>query len=543
MNPFVQQIRNLGPARLAAMGGVAFGMIAFIIFFATRFSAPQLELLYGDLSATDAREIIRQLESTGVPFRTENNGTQIMVASEQVTSIRMQMAEQGIPSGGSMGYELFDSMDALGTTNFVQNINLVRALEGELARTIKAIDGVQSARVHLVMPQREMFSREEQEPTSSVYIKMRGGRLNENQVQAIQHMIAAAVPKLKPGNISIVDERGALLSRSFENDDQMLAIQQEETRNKLEKRLAGSVTSLVESSLGPGRVRTEVRVEMDFDKVVTNEEIYNPDQSVPRSTVTVDENNSSLESDLNNVTVAQNLPDAALNNQGGPRSQTAERRTEETTNFEISKTVKNQVRDQGVIKRLSVALLVDGTYTENEDGTKTYEALPQETIDKIDALTKTAIGYDANRGDQVEVINMPFAPLDDLADGPDEFNLLGFSKEEVIRMAEGLGVAIVAVLVILLVVRPLVTRAFESMPQGEDQLTSGEGLAQLTGPGGVPMPVPGAEEEDDSLDELIDIDKVEGRVKASSLRKLSDIVDKHPEEALSIIRTWLYQET
>ncbi|MBM3515590.1 MAG: flagellar M-ring protein FliF, partial [Alphaproteobacteria bacterium] len=419
----------------------------------------------------------------------------------------------------------------------------VCALEGELARTIKAIDGVQSARVHLVMPQREMFSREEQEPTSSVYIKMRGGRLNENQVQAIQHMIAAAVPKLKPGNISIVDERGALLSRSFENDDQMLAIQQEETRNKLEKRLAGSVTSLVESSLGPGRVRTEVRVEMDFDKVVTNEEIYNPDQSVPRSTVTVDENNSSLESDLNNVTVAQNLPDAALNNQGGPRSQTAERRTEETTNFEISKTVKNQVRDQGVIKRLSVALLVDGTYTENEDGTKTYEALPQETIDKIDALTKTAIGYDANRGDQVEVINMPFAPLDDLADGPDEFNLLGFSKEEVIRMAEGLGVAIVAVLVILLVVRPLVTRAFESMPQGEDQLTSGEGLAQLTGPGGVPMPVPGAEEEDDSLDELIDIDKVEGRVKASSLRKLSDIVDKHPEEALSIIRTWLYQET
>lgn len=300
---------------------------------------------------------------------------------------------------------------------------------------------------------------------------------------------------------------------------------------------------MVESSLGPGRVRTEVRVEMDFDKVVTNEEIYNPDQSVPRSTVTVDENNSSLESDLNNVTVAQNLPDAALNNQGGPRSQTAERRTEETTNFEISKTVKNQVRDQGVIKRLSVALLVDGTYTENEDGTKTYEALPQETIDKIDALTKTAIGYDANRGDQVEVINMPFAPLDDLADGPDEFNLLGFSKEEVIRMAEGLGVAIVAVLVILLVVRPLVTRAFELMPQGEDQLTSGEGLAQLTGPGGVPMPVPGAEEEDDSLDELIDIDKVEGRVKASSLRKLSDIVDKHPEEALSIIRTWLYQET
>ena len=543
MNPFLQQMRNLGPARLAAMGGVAFGLIAFIIFFATRFSAPQMELLYGDLSATDSREIVRHLESTGIPFRAEANGTQIMVSSEQVTSIRMQMAEQGLPSGGSVGYELFDSMDALGTTNFVQNINLVRALEGELARTIKSIEGVQSSRVHLVMPQREMFTREEQEPTASVYIKMRGGRLSENQVQAIQHLIAAAVPKLKPGNISIVDERGALLSRSFENDDQMMAVQQEETRNKLEKRLASSIVTLVESSLGPGRVRAEVRVDMDFDKEVTNEEVYNPDQQVPRSTVTVDENNSSLESDLNNTTVAQNLPDAALNNQGGPKSQTSERRTEETTNFEISKKTVNKIRDQGVIDRLSVAVLVDGTYTEGEDGAKTYAALPQETVDKIDSLVRTAIGFNADRGDQLEVINMPFAPLDDLAAGPPEFNLLGFSKDEVMRMAEGLGVAIVAVLVILLVVRPLVTRAFESMPQGDDQLVSGDGMAQLSGPGGVPMPVPGADEEEDGLDELIDIDKVEGRVKASSLRKISDIVDKHPDEALSIIRTWLYQET
>lgn len=538
----LQQFRNLGPARLAAMGGVAFGLIAFIIFFATRFSAPQMELLYGELNATDSREIIRQLETTGATFRMQNNGTEILVPAEQVTSIRMQMAEQGLPSGGSVGYELFDSMDALGTTNFVQNINLVRALEGELARTIKSIEGVQSARVHLVMPQREMFSRESQEPTASVYIKMRGGRLNEAQVSAIQHLIASAVPKLRPSNISLVDERGTLLSRSFENDGQMVAQAQDEARLKLEKRLAGSILTLVESSLGPGKVRAEVRAEMDFDKVVTNEEIFNPDQQVPRSTVTVDENNSSLESDQNNVTVGQNLPDAQLNNQGGPKSQTSERRTEETTNFEISKTVRNQVRDQGIVKRLSVAVLVDGTYTTADDGTKTYAALPQETIDKITSLTQSAIGYDANRGDVIEVVNMPFTDLDALTEGPPEFNLLGFSKDEVMRMAEGLGVAIVAVLVILLVVRPLVTRAFESMPQGEDQLISGDGVPQLTGPGGVPMPVPGAEEEED-LDELIDIDKVEGRVKASSLRKISDIVDKHPEEALSIVRTWLYQET
>lgn len=544
MNPFLQQLRNLGPAKLAAMGGVAFGLIAFIIFFATRFSAPPMELLYGELSATDSREIIQQLEKTGVPFRAGENGTEIMVAADQVLSIRMQMAEQGLPSGGSVGYELFDTMDALGTTNFVQNINLVRALEGELSRTVKAIEGVQNARVHLVMPQREMFSREMQEPTASVYIKMRTGRLAENQVNAIQHLIAAAVPKLRPTNISIVDERGTLLSRSFENDDQMIVAQQDEARTKLERKLSTSIVTLVESSLGPGKVRAEVRAEMDFDKLVTNEEIYNPDQQVQRSTVTVTEANSSLESDQENVTVSQNLPDARLNNQGGPKSQTNENRTEETVNFEISKKTVNQVRDQGSLKRLSVAVLVDGNYTTAEDGAKTYAPLDQETLDKIEALVRSSIGFDANRGDQVEVINMPFTGFEGLTDGEAEFNLLGFNKEEIMRMAEGLGVAFVAVLVIVLVVRPLVSKAFESMPSGEDQLMSSEGgMAQLTGPGGVPMPVPGSGEEDEDLDELIDIDKVEGRVKASSVRKINDIVDKHPEEALAIVRTWLYQES
>jgi flagellar M-ring protein FliF len=536
------QIRNLGPARLAAMAGVAVGLIAFIIFFATRFSAPPMELLYGNLSATDSREITQQLELKGIPFQSVNNGAEIMVPSERVTPIRMEIAEMGLPSGGSVGYEVFDTMDALGSTNFMQNVNLVRALEGELARTIKSIEGVQSARVHLVMAQREMFTRETQEPTAAIYVKMRSGRLAENQVNAVQHLIAASVPKLKPSNISIVDERGALLSRSFENDEQMVAAQQDESRNKLERRLAQAVTQMVESSLGPGKVRTEVRAEMEFDKVVTAEEIFNPDQQVQRSSVTVTENNSSTENQPSDVSVANQQPDAAVNAGGAGRAQTNENRTEETVNYEISKQTVNRVRESGTVKRLSVAVLVDGTYTTNaETGERTYAALPEETLTKIDSLVKTAIGYDADRGDQIEVVNMPFTGFDDLAAGPEEFNLLGFTKEEIMRMAEGLGVAIVAVLVILLVVRPLVTRAFESMPQGDEALMS-DGLAQLTGPGGVPMPG-GQQEEEEDLDELIDIDKVEGRVKASSLRKISDIVDKHPEEALSIVRTWLYQET
>lgn len=541
MNPFMQQLQNLGPARLAAMAGVAVGLIAFIIFFATRFSSSPMELLYGNLSGTDSREITRQLELSGIKFQVADDGAEIMVPADEVTAIRLQMAEQALPSGGSIGYELFDNMDALGATNFMQNVNLVRALEGELSRTIRSIEGVQSARVHLVMPQREMFTRETQEPTASVYVKMSAGRLAANQVSAVQHIIAAAVPKLRPSNISIVDERGTLLSRNFSDDDEMVAVQQEEAKIKLENRLSGAIIEMVESSLGPGRVRAEVRAEMDFDRVVTEEEIYDPDGQVPRSTVTVDENLETLDTDPDNVTVGQNLPDAQFQNEGGPRSSSSEQRTEETVNFEISKRVVNQIRESGIIRRLSVAVLVDGNYVEDENGERVYQALPAETMEKLESLVRSAIGADAARGDQIEVINMPFTSFDDLAGDIEPFDLFGFSKEEVMRMAEGLGVAIVAVLVILLVVRPLVTRAFESMPAEDALLSSDGGLAQITGPGGMPMPIP-SEDEDDDLDELIDIDKVEGRVKASSLRKINDIVDAHPEEAISIFRTWLYQE-
>jgi len=542
LNPFLQQLRNLGPARLAAMGGVAVGLIAFIIFFATRFSSAPMELLYGNLSATDQREIVKQLELEGVAFKLQNNNSEIVVPAEQVTTVRMKMAELGLPSGGSVGYEVFDNMDALGATNFVQNINLVRALEGELGRTIKAIEGVQAARVHLVMPQREMFTRELQEPTAAIYIKMKTGRLSEGQVKAVQHLVAASVPKLKPSNISIVDERGTLLSRSYQNDGEQVQAQQEEARDNVERRLTQAIISLVESTLGPGKVRAEVRADLDFDKVVTAQEAFNPDQAVPRSSVTVNETNTSNERQPRDVSVGQNLPDAQANASAG-QAQTNEQRTEETTNYEITKTTTNTVRESSNIKRLSVAVLVDGTYTAGENGAaRTYAALPDDKVQQITALVKTAIGFDQTRGDQIQVTNMQFTNIDDLVGEQKPFELLGFNKEEIMRMAEGLGVAVVAVLVILLVVRPLVTRAFEAMPTGDDALLSSEGgVAQLTGPGGVPMPM-GAQEEEEDLDELIDIDKVEGRVKASSLRKISDIVDKHPEEALSIIRTWLYQE-
>lgn len=544
MNAFIQSLRSLGPGRLMAMAAVSVGLLGFIIYFSVRMGAPKMELLYSDLDTTAARAITRQLEAKAIPYQLRGDGREIYVSADQVLKMRLETAEVAHNSGVINGYELFDNMDALGATNFMQNVNLVRALEGELSRTIMAIGTVSAARVHLVLPKREMFSREAQEPSASVILKLRGGSLSKGQVSAIQYLVASAVPKLKPSRISIVDDHGNLLARGFEDDKQVMASTHEEMRQTQERRLSQSVEELLTRSLGPGKVRAEVSVEMDFARVVTNQEVYDPDGQVVRSTVTESERAQTDEKQSDAVSVQQNLPNNNLGAENG-RATSSNQRSVETTNYEITKKISNSVRENGVVKRLSVAVLVDGITTTNPDGTTTYKDRTPEEMDKIASLVRSAVGFDAARGDQVDVINMRFQAVTD-AFGPAEQALfLGFTKAEIMRMAEGLGVAVVAILVILLIVRPLVTRAFESLPtpseQASRQLLTEQTAPQLAAPSG--SMVPSDEEEDLEVEELIDIDKVEGRVKASSLRKIGEIVQKHPEEALSIVRNWMYQES
>ena len=450
-----------------------------------------MALLFGDLETEDSSRIVSELEGMGVPFEVRQNGRQIHVPAEQALRLRLSLAEQGLPSGGSMGYEIFDRSDSLGTTNFVQNVNLVRALEGELARTIRSIQVVKSARVHLVLPRRELFSRERREPSASVILGMRGSiRLGPEQVTAIQHLVAAAVPDLSPGRISIVDDRGSLLARGFEDKlgAGTLGADSDERRRAYELRLSRTIEELLEKTVGFGNVRAEVSAEMDFDRINTAEETFDPDGQVVRSTQTIEETVSSRDAEgTPAVSVATNLPDAG----GGSdwaSSTSAEQRTEETVNFEISKKVVNHVRDTGVVKRLSVAVLVDGTYSEGADGEPVYEPREQAALESLATLARTSVGFDANRGDNVEVINMQFA----LPEEPEEEALelfFGFDKNDVLRMAEILVLSIVAVLVILLVVRPLLARAFEALPTvaraAEARLLAGVAgeAPALTGPG------------------------------------------------------------
>lgn len=543
MSNIVDTMKNLGPGRLAVVGGVILGLVAFFIYLMTRLGTPQMDLLYSDLNQDDSQQIVAILAREQIPYDVAKEGTEIYISSDQVGPMRLKIAENGLPTGGSVGYEIFNDADALGSTNFQQNVNLVRALEGEMSRTIRSLASVKAARVHLVLPRRELFSRERQQPSASIVLNMNNGqRLTKEQVSAVQHMVASAVPDLKPERISIVDDKGALLAKGFEQAGGLDKSQEiEQQRLKKQEMIARQIEGLIERTVGFGKVRAQVSAEMDFSRETSVEEEYDPEGQVVRSTSTAESNaeNNENEQDLA-VTVGNNLPDANQEGGTGASSGSKESTLQETVNYEISKKVVNRVRETAIVNRLSVAVLVDGSYTRADDGTVTYEPRSQEEMDLITTLVQSAIGFKDTR-DRVDVINMRFASIEEV-DNTEPIVFWIFTKPELMKYAEMIVLGLVALLVILLVIRPLVKRVFEQQAAAEAAALAEAEMLAAQGPTGVPVPSDTAQEEDDSFEELIDIDRVEGRVKASSVKKVGEIVSKHPEEALAIVRNWMYQE-
>jgi len=554
LESLLQTLRNLGPARLAAIAAVGLVLIGFFVFLTTRLTTPNMELLYSELQPGDAAAIGKKLDDLKVPYKVDASGTRVMVPGDQVGKLRMQMALAGLPAGGSVGYEIFDKSEGFGTTSFIQSMNQQRAMEGELARTIGTLGPVQQARVHLVLPKRELFARAQTKPTASVFLKLRGATpLSREQTAAIQHLVASSVPNLEPSQISIVDDRGNLLARGMGSDsDQYLQATADEKKVAYERRLVQTIEDLLGRSLGYGKVRAQVTADLDFDRITTSTDSFDPDQQVVRSTQSVNESGDSQDRDpLEPVTVNNNLPNANQNAAKGSSPITSNRtsRAEETINYEIGRTQRTTVRETGQVRKLSVAVLVDGDYKPDPNGgPPAYTPRSKEEMDQINALVRSAVGFDAKRGDAVDVVNMRFAAVESEFGGSQDL-LFGLPKEDLFRIAEMLILGIVAVLVILLVVRPLITRAFERPAEVDaemDKLLTDQSAmpAQLTGPGALGQDLAlEAAQADEELEQMIDINRVEGRVRASSLRKVGEIVEKHPEEAVAILRNWLYQET
>ncbi|MCU0882568.1 MAG: flagellar M-ring protein FliF, partial [Hyphomonadaceae bacterium] len=403
-------LKAAGPAKLAAALGIT-GLVAaglFAIMF--RVGAEPRALLYADLSPQDAAAVTSQLETSGVEYQLSPDGSTIFVPRSQVADARMQLAAEGLPGTGSVGYEIFDNQDALGATTFVQNVNKLRALEGELARSINSLDTVRNARVHLVIPEKTVFQEASEDPTASIVVGLERGTLGDRQVQAIRSLVASAVPNLKPEKITLLDERGQLLAGA--EGDGVMSGALDDRKAEYEERLRRRIQDLVEGVTGAGTARVQVSAEMDFAQVSQTEETFDPEQVAPRSTRTVEETGNETNRE-EAVTQGQNVPDGTEVGAAGG-SQSASNRTDETINYEISRTTRTEVTAPGKVTRLSIAVAVDGataapTEPAKDGAAPAWTARTEEEMTRITALVRSAAGISDERGDTLEVVNVQFA--------------------------------------------------------------------------------------------------------------------------------------
>ncbi len=544
MKAVADGLKALGPARLAAMGAVAVAVLGLLAFMALRGGAP-MALLYGDLELREAGQIVDQLDHAHIPHEVQGSGTRVLVPMDQVDQARLLLARQGMPSGGSIGYEIFDRGDSLTATGFQQGIAQTRALEGELARTIGLIQGVRSARVNLVLAQREPFARDRQAAQASVLLTMAGAtRLDHEGVQAILNLVAAAVPGLKPQGIAIVDNRGTLLARAGDpTEGNATGPSADEARRVTETRLSHAVEEMLERSLGPGSVRATAAVEMDYDQLKETQETYDPNQQVARSEQSTTDKQQSTDA-AQGVTVQNNLPNANAGAAGQSGSQ--DQRQDETTNYEIGKTVRTVVHEQPQVKRISLAVLVDEVRDAGPDGKAAWRERTPEELARIATLVRSAIGFDEKRGDKVEVVQMRFASPDDAAI-PAPRGLLGLplDRADLIRLVESGLIALVVMVALLFVLRPLAVRLVKPLaPAGmPDALTGPGGSAALpgAGAGSTALTAPGATAllGTDGEDAMVDVANIEGQLRASAVRRIAELVERYPDETLGIVRTWI----
>src|SRR5580704_12838146 len=548
----VEFVKTLGASRIAAMGAVTIALIGFFVFLIMRVTTPQMTPLFTDLAYEDSAAIVKELDRQAVPYELRNDGNIVLVPKDRVARLRMAFAEGGLPKGGGVGYEIFDKSEVLGTTSFVQNINNVRALEGELARTIRSLDRVQDARVHLVMPDRPLFARDKVDATASIVLKVRG-TLEPHQVRAIRHLVAGAVNGLRPERVSVVDERGQLLADGASNDPSGSDVSTDERQAAFEKRLRSQVEAIVSSVVGPNHARVQVAADFDFNRVTQTSDKYDPEGRVVRSSQTREETSATNDGKENQVTVGNEIPGGQRQAAPGATDSAAardeSRKSEEIVNYDISKTTKTEVIEGGRLNRVSVAVLVDGTYGKNDKGESTYQPRSKEELDQIATLVRSAIGFTQKRGDQVEIVNLRFAETQatPITEPSGWLSAFQFTKDDIMRAIEMVVMGLLGFVVIFMVVRPLVRRiitpderAVPALPPGGafgGSLPADPSLATIPAiSSGDPL-----KPEINQTSKMIDLAQVQGQVHAQSVQKVGEIADKNPSETVSIIRQWLHE--
>lgn len=536
-------LNRLGMARIAAMAVVAVMLLGFFVLITFRFTTPQMAPLYSGLSFDDSSAIVSQLQTLNINYDLRAEGETILVPRDQITQLRMTLAQDGLPTRGQVGYEIFDEQNTLGATSFVQNINQLRALEGELARTITSLARIKSARVHLVLPERELFRRERKDPTASIVLAVRG-ELAAGEIRAIQHLVSSAIEGLSPQRVAIVDDSGRLLAAGGSDDGSFsaMASDMEERTQGIESRLRTRIETMLSNVLGAGRARVQVSTEIDMNRLTRTSETFDPNGQVVRSTQVRDTSALTTGAAQDGaVSVGNELPGATANSANGGASSDKSANTEETTNFEISKTTETQVSEAGTIKRLSVAVAVDGRYTQEGNGTATYQARSPEEIAQITALVRSAAGFVSERGDQIEVVNMQFAERPELTDlGTESPGLLDFTRDDLMGGAEMAVTLIISLALLFFVLRPLVNRVLAA---DTEPLALPQSAEVHVGPNGqhVPVALDDVHAAQRAKPEWMDEAKQTGAAHIETLKDVGALVEENPKQASLVVRDWLGQ--
>lgn len=498
---------------------------------------PEFQVLYAGLSQADSAAIVSRLRDKRVPFQLQAGGGAILVPGEQVHEARLALAEEGIPSGGGIGFEIFDR-STLGVTDFVQRVNYQRALQGELARTIGQIRGVESARVHIVMPDRSLFAEQQRRPSASVIVKLAGGAvLPANQVKAIVHLVASAVEGMESKGVTVVDARGNILAGGRpESEEQFLSASQMEFKTQLERRLEDRVESMLAKVVGTGRAVARVDVELNMRRVERTRELFDPEKQVVRSERRIKESSESGQAGAGGVPGVQSNISASEQSSpsaqaGGGRSAQKSNRVTETVNFEIDKTVERVIEPTGDLRRVSVAVMVDGTYTTPAaGGAPQFQARSQAEITNFTQLVSAAIGFNQQRGDAIRVVSVPFQAA--VPDGAE----LGVSAQQefVLTLVKYVLGLIALALIFLFVIRPLLAwvAAVELRAR-----PGREGLA--VGPEGVALPGGMMEALGPAPEPVKTAQQIEAEEARKIYEQVYSFVEENPDKAADLLRGWV----
>ncbi len=397
---------TLTPSKKASILAAVIATVVGILIMVYVAGNIEYRVLFSNLGTEDAGAIVAKLKEKKIPYQLSDSGNSVLVPADKVSELRLELASSGLPQGGGVGFEIFDNK-TLGVTEFVQQLNYQRALQGELARTINGLDEIQHSRVHIVIPKKSLFTEDQTKPTASVIVKLKAGRsLRPAQIDGIVHLVASSVEGLNPADVMVVDNTGKVLSK-IQDDAKLgrLSNSQADYQRGFERDLTSRVQSMLEKVVGEGKAVVRVSADLDFRVVEQMEEKYDPESPVIRSQQRLNERSGPAGGE------APASGAAALNAQGA-RAQSKQEKSDEITNYEISKTVNKTVMPVGEIKKMSIAVLVDGNYVKNAKGEEEYQARSKKELADLEDLVKKSAGFDAKRDDQIVVTNIPFKKVD-----------------------------------------------------------------------------------------------------------------------------------